>query len=78
MWSAVLGTKKVLFEGCVVPSKDSQVHRRNRKQTAQRLVLSGAAGFRGRLEGEAQRGSDQGESLVDGNGNEEEKQRAIP
>lgn len=60
-----------------MPSKDSQVHRRNRKQIAQRLVLSGAAGFRGRLEG-AQRGSNQGKSLVDGNGNEGEKQRAVP
>lgn len=61
-----------------MPSKDSQVHRRNRKQIAQRLVLSGAAGFRGRLEGEAQRGSDQGKSLVDGNGNEGEKAKGRP
>lgn len=29
--------------------KDSQVHKRNRKQTAQRLILSGAAEFRERL-----------------------------
>lgn len=51
---------------------------RNRKQTAQRLVLQGAAGFRGRPWGEAQGDSYHGESHVDeDDGQEEEKLRAV-